>query len=157
MARHEPWSAERASGIIAEHTHLEGATLPILHALQETFGYVDSGAVPLIADALNLSRAEVHGCITFYHDFRAHPAGRHEVKLCRAEACQAVGSDKLHREILGRLGCGWHGTTADGSATDRAGLLPGPLRQRSAALVDGEPVAHLTADALEAALTEVRQ
>ena len=84
MTSPEPWSASRAAGIVAEHQHLEGATLPILHALQETFGYVDEGAVPLIADALNLSRAEVHGCITFYHDFRRAPAGRHEVKLCRA-------------------------------------------------------------------------
>ncbi len=78
MPRHEPWSADRASGIIAEHSHLEGATLPILHALQETFGYVDSGAIPLIADALNMSNAEVFGCVSFYDDFRKEPAhGRH--------------------------------------------------------------------------------
>lgn len=157
MARHEPWSAERASGIIAELTHLEGATLPILHALQATFGYVDGGAVPLIADALNLSRAEVHGCITFYHDFRAHPAGRHEVKLCRAEACQAMGSDKIHREILGRLGCGWHETTADGSATVEPVYCLGLCANGPAALIDGEPVAHLTADSLDEALAETKR
>ena len=102
MPGYEPWDADRATGIIAEHAHREGATLPILHALQETFGYVDGAAVPLIAEALNLSRAEVHGCITFYHDFRSAPAGRHTVKLCRAEACQAMGADALHDDILRR-------------------------------------------------------
>ncbi len=158
MPRHEPWSHERASGIIAEHSHLEGATLPILHALQETFGYVDHGAIPLIADALNVSNAEVFGCVSFYHDFRKAPAaGRHEVKLCPAEACQAMGSDSLHREILGRLGCDWHGTATDGSATVEPVYCLGLCANGPAALVDGEPVAHLTADALEAALTEVRQ
>lgn len=95
MPGYEPWDADRATGIIADHAHREGATLPILHALQETFGYVDAAAVPLIAEALNLSRAEVHGCLTFYHDFRKEPAGRHTVKLCRAEACQARGVDAL--------------------------------------------------------------
>lgn len=156
MPRHEAWNAARAAGIVTEHAHLEGATLPILHALQDTFGYVDAEAVPLIADALNLSRAEVHGCISFYHDFRAAPAGRHEVKLCRAEACQAQGSDALHREILGRLGCGWHGTTADGAATVEPVYCLGLCANGPAALVDGEPIARLTADSLEAALTEHR-
>ncbi|GJE27267.1 formate dehydrogenase subunit gamma [Methylobacterium organophilum] len=157
MASPEPWSATRAAGIVAEHQHLEGATLPILHALQETFGYVDEGAIPLIADALNLSRAEVHGCISFYHDFRKAPAGRHEVKLCRAEACQAMGSAKLHREILERLGCGFHETTADGNVTVEPVYCLGLCANGPAALVDGEPIANLTADTLEAALTESRQ
>lgn len=157
MPRFEPWDGVRASGIIAEHTDLEGATLPILHALQETFGYVDAGAVPLIADALNLSRAEVHGCITFYHDFRDHPVGRHEVKLCRAEACQAMGSDRLHAEILSRLGTDWHGTTSDGNATVEPVYCLGLCSNGPAALVDGEPIARLTADSLDAALSEARQ
>ncbi|WP_204336281.1 NAD(P)H-dependent oxidoreductase subunit E, partial [Proteus mirabilis] len=99
MPRHEAWDAERASEIVSEHLHLEGATLPILHALQERFGYVHEDAVPMIADALNMSRAEVFGCVSFYHDFkRQPPSARHELKLCRAEACQAMGSTKLHRE-----------------------------------------------------------
>lgn len=155
MVQQEPWSVTRAAGIIAEHTQLEGATLPILHALQETFGYVDEGAVPLIADALNLSRAEVHGCITFYHDFRRAPAGRHQVKLCRAEACQAMGSDALHAEILAGLGIDWHGTTADGRITVEPVYCLGLCANGPGALVDDMPVARLTADGLEAALTEV--
>lgn len=155
MPGYEPWSGARAAGIIAEHTHLEGATLPILHALQETFGYVDSEAIPLIADALNLSKAEVHGCITFYHDFRAKPAGRHVVKLCRAEACQAVGADALHAEVLRRLDVDWHGTTRDGEVTVEPVFCLGLCACGPAALIDGEPVARLDADGLQAALTEV--
>ena len=155
MVPHETWSTPRAAGIISEHTHLEGATLPILHALQETFGYVDEQAVPLIADALNLSRAEVHGCITFYHDFRRAPAGRHQVKLCRAEACQAMGSDALHAEILAGLGIDWHGTTADGRITIEPVYCLGLCANGPGALVDDLPVARLTTDGLEAALNEV--
>ena len=85
----------RAREIIGGLAGLQGATLPILHALQEEFGYVDQRAVPLIAEALNLSRAEIHGCVSFYHDFRAAPAGRHVLKICRAEACQARGVEAL--------------------------------------------------------------
>lgn len=157
MASPEPWSATRAAGIVAEYKHLEGATLPILHALQEEFGYVDETAVPLIADALNLSRAEVHGCITFYHDFRKAPAGRHQVKLCRAEACQAQGSDRLHAEILSRLGIDWHGTTADGEVTVEPVYCLGLCANGPAALVDEEPLARVTPDGLDAALKETRR
>ncbi|MER2265485.1 formate dehydrogenase subunit gamma [Methylobacterium oxalidis] len=156
MPRHEPWNAGRAAEIVAEHGHLEGATLPILHALQETFGYVDAEAVPLIADALNLSRAEVHGCITFYHDFRSAPAGRRSVKLCRAEACQAQGSERLHGEILARLGVGWHEISADGAVTVEPVYCLGLCANGPAALVNEEPIARLTADSLSAALAEAR-
>jgi formate dehydrogenase subunit gamma len=85
MPRYEPWNADRAGEIIARYRHLEGATLPILHALQETFGCVPEAAVPLVAEALNLSRAEIHGTVTFYHDFNKEPLGRRVLKLCRAE------------------------------------------------------------------------
>src|SRR6516165_3886531 len=113
MTVYEPWDAARGAEIIAEHTHLEGATLVILHALQETFGYVPEPAIPMIATALNLTRAEVHGVFTFYHDFRKEPAGRHVLKLCRAEACQAAGGDALAAHAEARLGIACGGTTAD--------------------------------------------
>src|SRR6202162_6389115 len=103
MPVYEPWSAARGAEIIAEHNQLEGATLVILHALQEAFGYVPEPAIPLIAAALNLSRAEVHGVFTFYHDFRHEPAGKHVLKLCRAEACQAAGGDALAARAEARL------------------------------------------------------
>ena len=96
---------------IRECLDREGPLLPILHALQEEFGYIDEAAEPLIADALNITRAEVHGVITFYHDFRRAPAGRHVLKLCRAEACQAAGGDPLAAHAAARLGVEL-GTTA---------------------------------------------
>ena len=94
---YEPWNEARGAEIIAEHDKLEGATLVILHAMQEAFGYVPEPAIPMIASALSLSRAEVHGVFTFYHDFRHEPAGRHVLKLCRAEACQAEAAMRSPR------------------------------------------------------------
>ena len=95
MAEYEPWSEARGAEIIAAHAALDGAAMPMLHALQAAFGCVPVAAVPMIAEALNLTRAEVHGIVSFYHDFRAHPPGRHVLKLCRAEACQSLGADAL--------------------------------------------------------------
>src|SRR5215813_11575518 len=99
-----PWNKEVALERIRECLDREGPLLPILHALQEEFGYIDEAAEPLIADALNITRAEVHGVVTFYHDFRRAPAGRHVLKLCRAEACQAAGGDALAARVEQRLG-----------------------------------------------------
>src|ERR1700734_1125557 len=96
---------------------MDGPLLPILHALQEEFGYIDEAAEPLIAAALNRSRAEIHGVVTFYHDFRHAPAGRHVLKLCRAEACQAAGGDALAARAESRLGIALGNTTADGRIT----------------------------------------
>src|ERR1700749_1760432 len=108
----EPWDADRGAEIIAEHTHLEGATLVILHALQDAFGYVPEQAIPMVAAALNLSRAEVHGVFTFYHDFHHRPAGLHVLKLCRAEACQAAGGDALSARAEAKRGIAIGSTTA---------------------------------------------
>lgn len=94
-----------------------GALLPLLHAVQEALGYVPGAAVPLIAHALNLTRAEVHGVISFYHYFRSTPAGRHLVQICRAEACQALGARALQAHAKQALGIGFHETTADGAIT----------------------------------------
>src|SRR5215813_12067821 len=110
---YEPWNVERANTLIAEHVGLQGPLLPILHAFIEEFGYIDEGAEPLIAEALNISRAEVHGVVTFYHDFRRKPAGRHVLKLCRAEACQAAGGDAVAAHAEQRLGVALGNTTAD--------------------------------------------
>ena len=152
MAEYQDWNADAAGEIIASLQHLEGATLPILHALQATFGHVPAEAVPMIADSLNLSRAEVHGCITFYHDFRPAPAGRHVVKLCRAEACQAVGADRLHAQVLNELGVAWHGTTVDRAVTVEPVFCLGLCACAPAALIDDAPIARLTAARLHAAL-----
>src|SRR5262252_6146208 len=101
---YEPWDEARGAEIITKHSGREGATLVILHALQESFGYVPEPAIPMVASALNLSRAEVYGVFTFYHDFRHKPSGRHVLKLCRAEACQAAGGDALAARAEAKLG-----------------------------------------------------
>lgn len=154
MAEYEPWSIERASGIIAEYSGRETALMPMLHAVQQTFGYVPRQAVPLIAEALNLSRAEVHGTISFYHDFRREPAGRHILKLCRAEACQALGADRLHAQLQDQLGVGWHETTADGTVTLEPVFCLGLCAIGPSALLDETPLARLDAERVSDALRD---
>ena len=119
---------------------LDGPLLPILHAVNDRFGQVDDRAIPLIAEVLNLSRAEVHGVVGFYHDFRREPAGRHRVKVCRAEACQSMGSDALARELERIFGVAIGGTTPDGRVTLEAVYCLGNCALSPAAMVDGELV-----------------
>src|SRR5580700_4845550 len=152
---YEPWDATRGAEIIAEHTHLEGATLVILHALQGAFGYVPEPAIPMIAHVLNLSRAEVHGVFTFYHDFRHEPAGRHVLKLCRAEACQAAGGDALAARAESKLGISLGNTTADGRITVEAVYCLGLCSVSPSAMIDGKVVARLDAKKLDGLLAEV--
>ncbi|TWB44843.1 formate dehydrogenase gamma subunit [Nitrospirillum viridazoti] len=130
--------------------------MPILHALQETFGHVPEDAVPLLADALNLSRADVHGIVSFYHDFREAPAGRHVVKLCRAEACQSMGGHALAEGLLRRLGLDWGGTTGDGQVTIEPVYCLGLCACAPAALIDGRPLGRLNRERLDAAVNEAR-
>lgn len=147
METFEPWSAERAEEIIAPHLSREGALLPVLHALQEAFGCIPREAVGLVARALNLSRAEVHGVTSFYHDFSETPRGRLVVKLCRAESCQATGGEAAGRFLLAALGLPsqdpWGGTTADGAVTVEAVYCLGLCAVSPAALIDGEPLGRL--------------
>src|SRR5438105_981942 len=117
MNQTSTWDADRALSRIRELEQVPGALLPILHALQEEFGYVDRAAVPLVADALNLSQAEVHGVLSFYHDFRESPAGRHVLRICRAEACQSMGCEALVNHVEVRLGVKLGDTTADRTFT----------------------------------------
>src|SRR3954451_15169907 len=117
MAAYAPWDQEQATTIIAEHAGLDGATLPILHALQAAFGYIHEQAVPLVAAALNLSRAEIHGVVSFYHEFRRTPPGRRVPRLCRAEACQSVGAEAVADTARRQLGVDWHGTPEHGALT----------------------------------------
>jgi formate dehydrogenase subunit gamma len=113
-------SAEQQSAVLTACTNLKnlpGALLPILHAVQQALHFVPKDAVPLIARELNLSVAEVHGVISFYHYFRQERPGRHVVHLCRAEACQALGAVQLEAHAKSTLGIDFHGTTADGAIT----------------------------------------
>jgi formate dehydrogenase subunit gamma len=138
-------TARQVEGIVAAHAGLEGPLLPILHAVQAAFGCVPRDAVPVIAHALNLTRAEVHGVVSFYHDFREQPAGQRVVKLCRAEACQAVGGTALAAKVLKHFGIGWGETSADGRVTIEAVYCLGFCSVAPAALVDGEPHGRLEA------------
>lgn len=97
--------------------HLEGPLLPILHALQGVYGLVPENAARVLGDVLNVGRAEVHGVISFYHDFRKAPAGTHVVRICRAEACQSLGGAALAEAVMAHFETGWHGTTSDGQVT----------------------------------------
>ncbi len=156
MPRHEPWTPERASEIIARHRHLEGATLPILHALQETFGCVPDEAVPLVAEALNLSRAEIHGTVTFYHDFRKAPAGRRVLKLCRAESCQAAGGDALAARAEAKLGVAMGETTLDNRVTLEPVYCLGLCHSSPAAMLDKRVFGMLDEDKLDRLVTEAQ-
>jgi formate dehydrogenase subunit gamma len=143
------WNPEIAAEIAAAHAGREGALLPLLHELQATFGCVPDAAVPVVAKALNLSRAEVHGAVTFYHDFRRKPAGRRVLKLCGAEACQARGGDAAAARVEAALGVAMGETRADGQVTLELVYCLGLCASGPAALLDGEPVARLSGDRLE--------
>ncbi len=148
-------AADRADEIAAAHLALEGPLLPILHAVQHEFGHIPEAAIPRIADRLNLSKAEVHGVVSFYHDFRTAPAGRHVVRLCRAEACQAMGADALIAQAETRLGIALHETTGDRAVTLEPVFCLGLCACGPAAMVDGRLVGRLDAARLDALLDEV--
>jgi formate dehydrogenase subunit gamma len=154
---YEPWDAVRGEEIIGEHARLEGATMVILHALQEAFGYVPETAIPMIAQALNLSRAEVHGVFTFYHDFRREPAGRHVLRLCRAEACQAAGGDALAARAEARLGIAIGNTTADDRVTLEPIYCLGLCATAPSAMLDGRIVGRLDEAGLDALVAEAQR
>ena len=142
----------RVDEILTLHQGMEGALLPILHAIQAEFGHVPQVALPVVAKAMNISRAEVHGVMSFYHDFREAPAGRHIVKLCRAEACQAVGADRLADHARTSLGLDWHETTKDGRVTLEPIFCLGLCACGPAALIDGKLVGRVDETRLDSLL-----
>ncbi|MCV3243156.1 formate dehydrogenase subunit gamma [Mesorhizobium sp. ZC-5] len=149
--------ASRTTAIIEELKGLEGALLPILHEIQEEFGHVPAESLPVIAEALNISNAEVHGVVTFYHDYRAHPAGRHVLKVCRAEACQSMGGDAIAAQIQQRLGIGFHETTKDNSVTLEPVYCLGLCACSPSAMLDGEVIGRLDAEKIDEIVEEVRR
>jgi formate dehydrogenase subunit gamma len=157
MPAYEPWDAARGTEIIAEHTRLEGATLVMLHALQEAFGYVPEPAIPMIASTLNLSRAEVYGVFTFYHDFRRQPAGRHVLKLCRAEACQAAGGDALAARAEAKLGIAIGNTTPDERVTLEPIYCLGLCATAPSAMLDGRLIGRLDEARIDALVAEAQR
>jgi len=143
--------------IIAVHEGVEGAALPILHAVQEALGCVPEAVIPSIAEGLNISRAEMHGIVTFYHDFRREPAGRHVVKLCRAEACQAAGGNAIADRVRKGLGIDFGETSADGRVTLDAIYCLGLCATAPSAMVDGQLVGRLDATAADRIVAEAHK
>jgi formate dehydrogenase subunit gamma len=131
-----------------------GPLIEVLHSVQAALGHVPSDAIPILAEALNLSRAEVHGVVTFYHFFRETPPGRHTVHLCRAEACQSMGADQLAAHARQRLGVDFHETTADGAFTLEPVYCLGNCACSPAAMIDGRLYGRLTAERFDALIAE---
>lgn len=150
------WDRERGQAIIARHRELPGACLPILHALQDEFGYVHADAIPLIADALALSRAEVLGVIGFYHDFRQEPPGRHILQVCRAESCQSMGCEELVGHLRSRLGIDMDETTPDGELTLKTVYCLGNCALSPAVLLDDRPYGRVSPQRVDELLDQVR-
>ncbi len=146
----------RVAEIVTAHQGMEGPLLPILHEVQAAFGHVPQAALPQIAEALRMTRAEVHGVMTFYHDFRAAPAGKHVLKLCRAEACQSMGADRVAAHAQARLGVDWHETTPDGRITLEPVYCLGLCACAPAAMVDGRVVGRVDEARVDALIAEVR-
>jgi formate dehydrogenase subunit gamma len=140
----------RVEDILAAHKGMEGSLLPILHAVQADFGYVPQEALPIIAKDLNISRAEAHGVMSFYHDFREKPAGRHVLKLCRAESCQSMGADALAAHAEQALGVGFHQTRADGTVTLEPIFCLGLCACGPAAMLDGKLIGRLDTARIDA-------
>jgi formate dehydrogenase subunit gamma len=157
MSNTQSWDADRALSRIQELERLPGALLPILHALQDEFGYVDKAAIPLIASALNLSHAEVFGVLSFYHDFHQEPGGRHVLKVCRAEACQSMGCEKMIRHVEHRLGVKLGETTFDRSFTVEAVYCLGNCALSPAVLLDGKLYGRVSSEVADFLIDDAKR
>ncbi len=145
-----PWDADLASRVIARHHTREGAVLPILHALQECFGYIDKAAIPLIAEALNVSKAEVHGVVSFYHDFRPAPVDGDVLRLCRAEACQSMGCEDLVAHLAAAHGLEPDKPRPGAPLHVETVYCLGNCALSPAALLNGDPIGRLDRAAIDA-------
>jgi formate dehydrogenase subunit gamma len=141
---------------ITAHKGMPGGLLPLLHAIQDDIGYVPEAAYPHIAQALALSVAEVHGVVTFYHHFRNHPAGRHVLQICRAESCQAMGSDMLETQVKSVLGIDYHQTTKDGAITLEPVYCLGNCACSPALMLDDEVYGRMDAQKIADLIGEAK-
>ena len=149
--------SEDFSDIIDQYQHAPGPLLLVLHAVQRKFGFVPAAAVPYIADRLNLSRAEVHGVLSFYHHFRQAAPGRHIVQVCRAESCQAMGAEHLAQHAQQRLGIQFHETTPDGEFSLEPVYCLGNCACSPAVMRDGDIFGRVSPDRFDELLTEWRK
>ncbi|WP_447894556.1 formate dehydrogenase subunit gamma [Vreelandella sp. GE22] len=156
MNESREWSSPSIQAEIDALKHTPGALLPILHALQDRFGFIPNDSVPLIAESLQQTRAEVHGVISFYHHFRTTPPGRHVVQICRAEACQSVGARKLEAHAKTRLGVDYHQTTPDQEITLEAVYCLGNCACGPSIRVNDQVRGRVTPEAFDELLDELQ-
>jgi len=142
--------------LIKKHQHQPGALLPLLHAIQDTIGYVPESSYTAISKALSLSVAEVHGVVTFYHHFRTHQPGRHIMQICRAESCQAMGSEALEAHAKQCLNIDYHQTTADGALTLEPVYCLGNCALSPSVMVDDEIYGRVSPSELDALIAEAK-
>lgn len=152
----QAWDHETVRSIVAGLKAKPGALLPVLHGIQDALGYVPPDTVPIIAEELNLSRAEVHGVITFYHYFRDTPPGRHTIHLCRAESCQAMNAAGLETHAKARLGIDFHETTADGTISLEPVYCLGNCACSPAIMVDHDVYGRVTPERFDAIVADLR-
>jgi len=155
MSLDHPWDRAAVVAIVNALKDQPGALMPILRRIQDDLGWVPPGSIPLIADELNLSRAEVHGVVSFYHDFRHAPPGRNVVRLCRAESCQAMGAVALADHARERLGVDFNGTSADGAVTLEAVYCLGNCACSPAVVINGELLGRVTPARFDDAITRL--
>ena len=148
------WDPQRAGQIIEEYAEMKGGLLEALHALQAEFGYIDEAVYTPLARGFNLSRAEVYGVVSFYHDFHHHPTGKRVLKICQAEACQAMGSRKLTAEIRELLGIDFGETTKDGEVTLEPVYCLGNCAVSPNAMLDNRVYGRVTSERLKTLLKE---
>jgi formate dehydrogenase subunit gamma len=157
VVEHEQDRTAAISRVLDERKHLPGALLPILHGIQDALGYVPREAVAQIAQALNLSRAEVHGVVSFYHHFRSSPPGRHTVYLCRAESCQSMGANRLAVHAKAKLGVDFHETTPDGAFTLEPIYCLGNCACSPAMMIDEQVYGRVTPERFEEVVRQVKE
>jgi len=156
MNHSQEWAPQAIQAEVDALKHKPGALLPILHALQDRIGFIPEAAVPIIADALHQTRAEVHGVISFYHHFRTTPPGRHVVQICRAEACQSVGARQLEVHAKARLGVDYHQTTPDREITLEAVYCLGNCACGPSIRVDDSVRGRVTPEAFDELMDELQ-
>jgi formate dehydrogenase subunit gamma len=152
-----PSESDTVRRIVADMKDRPGPLIEVLHSVQAALGYVPPDAVPILAEALNLSRAEVHGVVTFYHFFRETPPGRHTLSICRAEACQSMGADYLVEHAKRRLGVDFHQTTADGTFSLEPVFCLGNCALSPAAMIDGRLYGRVTPERFDELVAEKKQ
>jgi len=153
----DPAVAEAVNAAIAAWRHEAGGLMPLLHAVQDCLGYVPAETLPVIAKALGLSRAEVHGVVSYYHHFKSNPPAAHRVELCRAEACQSMGADALLAHAEAHLGCSLHGRSVDGLVELEPVYCLGLCASAPSMMLDGQPHGRVSAQRFDSLMAEVRE